>query len=212
MKKTQALFVTVLIALAAIPALASTVVAHSKYQDETARAEYSWIEGCLSNRLEISAALTKVKHDGTPEPTSMFFVIYSVQNFCNGQLTFWYGESSTVSIAIDNTLRSARAVSPAFAITQLLPDGQGGVINGPTINLVVDIRWSSDDPLDKYKDTVVTNYPGFHSVTKLTGRYRLATATGILSDGVRNWIPVAPEGSFAQMFSLSGGETTVTKE
>lgn len=215
MKTTQALLLTALICLAAVPASASSEVTHRRFKDEMARAEYSWIEGCVSKRLEISAARTKVKEDGTPDTTSTFSVLYSTFTFCDPQQpqqTLWYGESSIVSIEIDPNLRSARAVSPSFAITQLLPDGQGGVINGPTINLIVDVRWSSNDLLDKYAGTTVTHYPGFHSVSHLTGHYRLATATGTVSEGVQNWIPVAPEGSFAQMFRLSGGETTIVKD
>ena len=203
-------------AAAGPPLIASTQIAQVHLKDETVRAEYNWVTGCISNRLEIKASLTKTKEDGlTPAGSAIAAITYSTTDFCNLpvlQQTFWYGESAAVSLQVGSSLTEARLVAFAFPLTQKLSNGAGGVQDGVTTSLNVDMRWTSEDPVERIVGTFVTNDVGYHSVSQLTGRYRIALASGSMSGGFGNLIPATPDSALAQIMKLSSARLTVIKD
>src|SRR3982750_2725282 len=92
-------------------AFGQTEVSHTYYKDETARLEYSWVEGCTSKQLTVSGSNTRTKQDGvTPDGGSTVTVIYSAYVFCdynNPEQTFWYGKADTASVQVASNLKSA---------------------------------------------------------------------------------------------------------
>jgi hypothetical protein len=194
---------------------AATEVSHRRYRDETARIEYSWIDNCTSKQLTVMAAKTRVKEDGvTADNGPSVSVTYSTYTFCdlnNTEQTFWFGTAADASVEIQSNLRSARVVTGSMSLQGFMFKGLQQTDLG-TKNVSIDINWSSDDPIDKYAGTFVTQFPGYHEVNHLTGFYRLATATGTISDGVTNWFPTAPQGSFVQLYRLNQAESILMKD
>jgi hypothetical protein len=201
--------------LMSVPALAGVEVSRYKVKDESVRVEYSWVEGCVSYQLEVKAGRTRVKEDGTPEVTPAASINYSTSDFCNLpelKQEFWFGESTSFQIDISGNIRYGRFFTNSFTLNELVPDGSGGVVNGRSMNLFVDMVWTSEDPLERLTDTVVTHHPGYHSISLLTGLYRNAVVAGTLSDGSRNLIPLGPGFSFAQILRLNTSEMTIIKD
>lgn len=211
--RTHKLFLSALFAVTL--ATAGTEVSHTRYRNETARAEYSWIEnGCVSKQLVVTAAKNSVRQDGTLETQPVATVMYSIYDFCdaaNVSQTFWWGTGNAFSLTVAFNLKSASMIAPAFPMA-------GERFNGPvrtdlgTKQFNIDIRWSSNDPLDKSAGTWVTRLPGYLEVSTFNGWYRLATATGVVSDGTQNLFPVAYEGNLVQLYRVLQGETILTRE
>ena len=198
-------------------AFGATEVSHRRYRDEMARLEYSWVDGaqCTSKRLIVSAAKTSIKEDGvTAENRPNVSVTYSTYKFCdyaNPEQTFWFGTAETSLLDIDANLRSARLIASSVSLQGTMFKGLEQISLG-TKNVSVDVTWSSNDPIDKYAGTIVTQYPGYHEVNHLTGLYRIAMASGTIADGVTNWFPAHPEGGFVQLYRLNQGESILTKD
>jgi hypothetical protein len=203
------------ILLAASVASAATEVSHTRSRNETARVEYSWIEnGCISKQLLVTAAKNTVRTDGTTDVKPVATLLYSLYDYCNLSnvtQTFWWGKSESFTLIVDSSLKSASFVAPAFVASGTRFSGPNSTDLG-TKALNVDLRWTSNDPLDKTAGTWVTRLPGFMEVSTFVGHYRLATATGQVLDGTQNWFPVAYEGTLVQLFRLMDGETILTKE
>jgi hypothetical protein len=210
---TQNLVLSTLVA--ATLATAATEVSHSRYRNETARVEYSWIEnGCVSKQLVVMAARNSVRTDGTTDVTPVSTVMYSIYDFCdltNVSQTFWWGRSDTFALTVDSNLKDASLTSPAFLVAGERYNGLVRTDLG-TKSLSLNISWTSKDPMYRTASTFVTQLPGYQEVSHLTGQYRLATATGVVSDGTQNWFPNAFEGNLVQIFRLNEGETIITKE
>ena len=196
-------------------AFAATEVSHRRYRDEVARAEYSWVDGCISNQMTVSAAKTKVKEDGiTAAGTPTLSVSIASADFCdaaNMEQTFWTGETTSADVQIAANLRSARVTSGSVVLRGTRFRGLDPVDLG-TITVSVQVNWTSDDSMDKYAGTIVTRFPGYLEISHLTGHYRLATASGLISDGVKNWFPTNVESGFVQLYRLNKGETVLVKE
>jgi hypothetical protein len=209
-------------------AFAGTEVSHTRFQDETARVDYSWnelapgvlpgAEPCIIGKiLTVTAARTKVKADGSTQNTPSLSVLYTTSNLCDaaaGSVT-WLSESDNATLQIDSNLRYARLIASAVVLrgTRVVI-GQNGILvktDVGTITVSIDMGWVSDDPIDKYAGTIVTQRPGYQEVHHLIGLYRLASAAGVISDGASNWLPAEPQG-LVQLFRLSQGETILTKE
>src|SRR4051812_48419739 len=97
-------------AIFVLPGVAATELSHTKEKDESVRAEYSWIDGCVSKHLEIWASRTRVKDDGTPDTQTVSYINYSTYMFCDlshTQQMFYHGMSTTAAVTIDSSLRSA---------------------------------------------------------------------------------------------------------
>jgi hypothetical protein len=200
---------------AATLASAATEVSHTRYRNETVRAEYSWIEnGCVSKQLQMIAAKNAVRQDGTTDVVPSATVLYSVYDFCdpnNVTQTFWWGSSSDVTLDVASNLKSATLVAPAFNVAGERYLGLVRTDLGVK-PLRIDMRWTSNDPKDKTASTFVTRFPGYLEVSHMNGSYRSATATGLVADGAQNWFPVMYEGNLVQIFRIFEGETIVTKE
>jgi hypothetical protein len=210
-----------------VTATASTTVSRYKAQEETARTEYNWTVTCpgslptdpyapvISYHLEVKASKTKIKEDGTPSGTGIATITYSISNFCNlPALTqnYWYGESTAFALQIPTNLDTARFTAPAFPVTELIPDGMGGLRNGATVNLNVDVQWLASDPTERDAYSDVVNEAGYHQVSKFKGKYRLANATGTVWDGTKNLLPSNLEWGFSQIMQLTSAEVTVVKD
>lgn len=210
---TRKLILAALLATGA--ARAATEVSHTRYRNETARIEYNWIEnGCVSKQLMITSAKNSVRVDGTTDTRPSATVLYSLYNFCdlaNVTQTFWWGKSESFTLVVDANLKSASLVAPAFVVAG---DQYKGLVRTDlgTKALNIDIRWTSNDPLDKAAGTWVTRFPGYTEVSQFIGLYRLATATGMVGSGTENWFPVSYEGNLVQLYRLNDGETIVTKD
>jgi hypothetical protein len=203
------------ILFAATLASAATEVTHARYRNETARLEYSWIEnGCVSKQLLVTAAVNKVREDGTTDVKPVAVVLYTVYDFCNPTnvtQTFWWGQSDSFALTVASSLQSASFVAPAFLVAG---DRYAGPVRTDlgTKALNIDIRWTSNDPLDKAVGTFVTKFPGYTEVSSMNGHYRLATASGLIADGTQNWFPTMFEGNLVQLFRLNQAETIITKD
>jgi hypothetical protein len=196
-------------------ASAGVEISHTRYRNETVRAEYSWIEnGCVSKQLQMVAAKNAVRQDGTTDVTPAATILYSVYDFCDPASviqTFWWGQSPNVTLTVAETVKSAWLYAPAF---QVAGERYVGMVRTDlgVKPLRVDLRWTSNDPLDKTASTFVTRFPGYLEVSHMNGLYRSATATGLVLDGTQNWFPVMYEGNLVQIFRVMEGETIVTKE
>jgi hypothetical protein len=201
--------------LAATFASAATEVSHTRYRNETVRAEYSWIEnGCVSKQLQMIAAKNAVRQDGTTDIVPSTTLLYSIYDFCdinNVTQTFWWGTSSNVTLNVDSNLKSASLFASAFNVAGERYIGLVRTDLGVK-PLQIDMRWASNDPKDKTASTFVTRFPGYLEVSHINGAYRSATATGLVADGTQNWFPVMYEGNLVQIFRVFDGETIVTKE
>jgi hypothetical protein len=197
----------------ALPAFSATEVLHTRYRDETARAEYSWVENCTSYQLTVTASKTKVKDDGvTADDGPVVSVTYATYTFCdiaNTEQTFWSGTAASPALEIDSNLKNARvAVVLPLQGTQFKA-GQSTALGTKVVS--VDMAWTSDEKKDTYSGTIVTRYPGYTEVNHLTGHYRVAAAAGTVLDGGTNLLAAAPAG-WAQLFRLNQGETIITKD
>jgi hypothetical protein len=204
----------VLCALASA-AFAGTEVSHRRYRDETARAEYSWLDGCISKQLTISAAKTKLKEDGiTVEGGPSVDITYAETHQCDptapariGKQEFWFGEAAAASLQIDANLRWASVTGPVTV--QVFRLDQAAYLG--TKLLFIDLQWSSNDPLDKSGGTLVIKYPGYTEVNRLNGHYRLASAAGTVLDGSVNLLGGA-SGEFVQLYRLNAAETILIRD
>ena len=194
----------------------ATEVSRYKMKDETLRAEYSWVDGCVSKHLEITGSRKKVKDGGgPPDKGTVVSVTYSTYDFCrlpSIEQTFTYGETSLGVVDADGNLRSGRIVVPSLPMQRLVYGGSGELMSSQTLQGVVNVSWWATEPVEKEASTTVTHHAGFHQVSRFQGRYRVAEATGTISDGTQNLMPLAAEGSFAQILRLKSGEVTVVKD
>jgi hypothetical protein len=195
------------------PVFAGTEVLHTRYRDETARAEYSWVENCTSYQLTVTASKTKVKDDGvTVDNGPVVSVTYATYTFCdiaNTEQTFWSGTAASPALEIDSNLKTARVAVVLPLQGTRYKAGQSTALGTRTVS--VDMAWTSDEKKDTYSGTIVTRYPGHTEVNHLTGHYRIAAASGTVSDGQMNLLAGAPAG-WAQLFRLNQGETIITKD
>ena len=196
-------------------AFAATEVSRTHFRDETAKAEYSWVEGCVSRQLSINAAKVIVRHDATSSGnTPALSITYAESNFCDLTSiwqTFWTGSTSMAAVQVDPNLRAARVISASVTLRGIRSsNGQQTDLGTRIVAVAVD--WSSDDPIDKYAGTFVTRYPGYYEINYLTGFYRLAKASGTISDGVTNWLANPWNAGLIQLYRLSEGETILVKE
>jgi hypothetical protein len=202
----------------AMPAIAGTEVSHYRVKDQAARAEYSWTAGCVTTSIQVKAALTRVKEDGTtPETTGLASVTIGTVDFCDPQVRIqklYYGETSSFTLQVDGDIRFARLFSPAFPISELVPDGNGGVVTTAPKYHYIDMTWTSNDPLERTAGAITTSGPGYHEVSSLTGHYRLADVSGTLSDGTQNLLPLPASGvyGFFQILKLTNGSITITSD
>jgi hypothetical protein len=149
----------------------SIEVQHTRFRDNSARLESSWIEnGCVSKSLVVFASETALAHDGSVKSgKSVTSITYTTYNSCdlnNTVQTFWYGESDNATIEVYRSLASACLSAVAFTLKGRRFAGLNETDLG-TVSVAVDLRWQATDTNEVRASTFVTAYPGHHEVSRL---------------------------------------------
>jgi hypothetical protein len=201
-----------------IPLTAETLVSQYRMKDHSVKAEYTRTADCQTTSIQVNASITTgVAGYRSSDDSRIASITISMLDFCDPNVRIqrlFYGETSSFTLDLDVSLRDARLYASAFPIYELLPDGTGGTTKNKPMPYYLDMRWTSNDPVERTAGAITTSGPGYKSISTLVGFYRVADVSGTLSDGSKNILPLPGIGVYTnfQMFKLRSGEIALFAE